>query len=154
MNLIHDTNRTDLGQGAADSMDSNSAILAGDTDIQSVEPMTLKLSVCQQAAVEQLNGMEMNGYSVEVEPAHGAPGGADRHSARSASIFVKGFGPEASLSEPEETGLRAGYSRVALRPPQMQICGAKNTCINANSPSTEDGLVKNVVFTTCPAWEA
>ena len=54
--------------------------------------------MCQQAAVEQLNGMELNGYNVEVEPAQGAPGSAERHSARSASVFVKGFGPEASLS--------------------------------------------------------
>ena len=79
------------------------AVLVRDIDRESVEPVTLKLSVCGQAAVEQLNGMEMNGYSVEVEPAHGAPGGADRHSARSASIFVKGFGPEASLSNLEVT---------------------------------------------------
>ena len=82
--------------------------------------------------------MEMNGYSVEVEPAHSAPGGADRHSARSASIFVKGFGPEASLSDPEDNGLRAGYSRVALRSPQISICGAQNTRSNANSPSSEE----------------
>ena len=146
MKSLHDTSRTDPGQDAAGSMDSAAcclgAILVREADRGSSEPLTLKLSVCGQAAVEQLNGMEMNGCCVEVEPAHGAPGGADRHSARSASIFVKGFGPEASLSNLEESVLRVVYSHGALKAPQMQIRGAKHTRSNASSPSSEEWVTQ------------
>jgi hypothetical protein len=50
-----------------------------------------------QAAVEQMNGAEVNGARIEVEPAHGTPStsdAVDKGSARLCSIFVKGFGPE------------------------------------------------------------
>lgn len=53
-----------------------------------------------QAAVEQMNGAEVNEAHIEVEPAHGTPGSSgaiDKGSARSCSIFVKGFGPEVGL---------------------------------------------------------
>lgn len=53
-----------------------------------------------QAAVEQMNGAEVNEAHIEVEPAHGTPssgGAVDTGSARSCSIFVKGFGPEVGL---------------------------------------------------------
>ena len=42
-----------------------------------------------------MNGMDLNGSAMEVEPAHEAPISADKPSARSCSIFIKGFGPEA-----------------------------------------------------------
>ena len=44
-----------------------------------------------------MNGMDLNGSIVEVEPAHGAPISADKPTARSCSIFIKGFGPEVRL---------------------------------------------------------
>ena len=53
-----------------------------------------------QAAVEQMNGAEVNEAHIEVKPAHGTPsssGAVDKGSARSCSIFVKGFGPEVGL---------------------------------------------------------
>lgn len=53
-----------------------------------------------QAAVEQMNGAEVKEARIEVEPAHDTPsssGAVDKGSARSCSIFVKGFGPEVRL---------------------------------------------------------
>ena len=54
-----------------------------------------------QAAVEQMNGAEVNEAHIEVEPAHGTPSSSgavdEKGSARSCSIFVKGFGPEVGL---------------------------------------------------------
>ena len=53
-----------------------------------------------QAAVEQMNGAEVSEARIEVEPAHDTPsssGAVDKGSARSCSIFVKGFGPEVGL---------------------------------------------------------
>ena len=50
-----------------------------------------------QAAMESMNGMELNGSILEAEPALGAPISADKPSARSCSIFIKGFGPEVWL---------------------------------------------------------
>ena len=42
-----------------------------------------------------MNGVELHGSLLELEPAHGATISAEKPSARSCSIFIKGFGPEA-----------------------------------------------------------
>ncbi|CAL5228112.1 g11188 [Coccomyxa viridis] len=70
-----------------------------------------------KAAVHGMNGVDLNGSAMEVEPAHGASISAEKPSARSCSIFIKGFGPEARTEALKEAFQDAGdiVSAVVMR---------------------------------------
>ena len=76
--------------------------------------------------MQDMNGMDLNGSAMEVEPAHGAPISAEKPSARSCSIFIKGFGPEACPRLPQ------CHHAIAIH---LSCCHLMQRSLSAHKPS-------------------